>query len=393
MSAPAGRIVQRLDGALIILALLLPVVVSFSNALAQSVAAALWACWLVLAVYFRAPWPAGRTLPTLIALWLGVCLLSAVLGTDVALGLRTFSRKTLDYTLVALAMAQVGAEPGAARRIVRWAAWGGTFVVFDGLLQWWLGHDVLRARPRWGHRLTGPLDNPNNFGTYLVMMSPLQWWAMGQARRWPERFVLLLGVLAIPPLLVQTDSRSSWLAFGIAVSVLIALTGRWRALAVGLVALAVAVWRWRPFALSEAIDLSPGRWEGWLVSWRMFLDHPWIGIGLGTFMANYMRYPLLEGAWPRPQYAHNCFLQILAETGVAGLITFVALVGWVCARGVHHVRTHREHDSVVTALIASLAAFLVGAIFDTGLYSLPIAFFFWWLLGLVVGATSFRPQR
>jgi len=24
---------------------------------------------------------------------------------------------------------------------------------------------------------------------------------------------------------------------------------------------------------------------------------------------------------------------------------------------------------------------------------LPIAFFFWWLLGLVVGATSFRPQR
>jgi O-antigen ligase len=63
-------------------------------------------------------------------------------------------------------------------------------------------------------------------------------------------------------------------------------------------------------------------------------DHPILGVGLNNFReqsANYVRQPgTLEHVQlivDRPSFAHNTYLQLLAEEGIVGLALFLALVG------------------------------------------------------------------
>lgn len=63
-------------------------------------------------------------------------------------------------------------------------------------------------------------------------------------------------------------------------------------------------------------------------TWRIFLDHPIVGTGLGTFEAIFPRYETLYDG-NVVEHAHNDYLEALAETGVIGGIlcaTFLALL-------------------------------------------------------------------
>ncbi len=67
------------------------------------------------------------------------------------------------------------------------------------------------------------------------------------------------------------------------------------------------------------------RLDLWRCAWQLFLQYPLMGWGLGTFGEAYqsMGMPLGTGAL----FAHNLFLQLLVETGVAGTALFIA--AWV----------------------------------------------------------------
>lgn len=65
--------------------------------------------------------------------------------------------------------------------------------------------------------------------------------------------------------------------------------------------------------LSDVTVESAGqRLDTWGMAWQYFLDSPWIGNGLGRFVET-----------------HNVPLQLLAETGIVGLLVFYAAMGWV----------------------------------------------------------------
>ena len=61
----------------------------------------------------------------------------------------------------------------------------------------------------------------------------------------------------------------------------------------------------------------------WKTAWLMFKDHPFLGIGFGNYGAFFTYY--------RPElvintlFAHNIIFQLLAETGIAGLLSFCTL--------------------------------------------------------------------
>jgi len=73
----------------------------------------------------------------------------------------------------------------------------------------------------------------------------------------------------------------------------------------------------------------------WLAALRMWEKAPWLGIGPGNYAAAYdsVRLPLWQDALG---HAHNLYLNVLAETGVIGLLVFAALwlglVAWVWRR-------------------------------------------------------------
>ena len=64
----------------------------------------------------------------------------------------------------------------------------------------------------------------------------------------------------------------------------------------------------------------------------MINDHPFFGVGLGTFMANFSKY-IPHSLAVREAYAHNCYLQMAAEMGVVAPFIMLWLFAAIIWRG------------------------------------------------------------
>ncbi|RMF39768.1 MAG: O-antigen ligase domain-containing protein, partial [Planctomycetota bacterium] len=78
--------------------------------------------------------------------------------------------------------------------------------------------------------------------------------------------------------------------------------------------------------LSEAPKSLIYRWEYWQATWRMILDHPWFGVGLGNFQ-NYYPYYKLPTASEEVADPHNWMLDLAASFSVPVAICAAAWVG------------------------------------------------------------------
>ncbi|HET7080340.1 MAG TPA: O-antigen ligase family protein, partial [Chloroflexia bacterium] len=75
----------------------------------------------------------------------------------------------------------------------------------------------------------------------------------------------------------------------------------------------------------------------WQTAGNMFLSDPWLGIGIGNFNVAWPRFSI-QG-WPVSKgHAHNYYLHALAETGVAGLLAYLAVLGVALATGARAIR-------------------------------------------------------
>jgi len=81
------------------------------------------------------------------------------------------------------------------------------------------------------------------------------------------------------------------------------------------------------------------RWQAWLLAWRIFIDAPLTGAGMGAFAGTAFKtglHPDLAGyIWTSP---HNLVLHLLAETGIVGAtLALGALVAWWWHAGRRHI--------------------------------------------------------
>jgi putative inorganic carbon (HCO3(-)) transporter len=62
----------------------------------------------------------------------------------------------------------------------------------------------------------------------------------------------------------------------------------------------------------------------WQAALGMAQDQPWFGVGFGNYEPAYADYALIN--WPYPLgHAHNYYLNLLAETGIVGLLAYVGM--------------------------------------------------------------------
>jgi O-antigen ligase len=101
-------------------------------------------------------------------------------------------------------------------------------------------------------------------------------------------------------------------------------------------------------------DIQSDRIASLLGGLRMWLDHPVFGAGLGAFMNEHV------GKTGAPLVIHNGFLWLLAEFGVIGFATFLAMPGLIT---IQILRTRRWRDDW-----ANVAA--MGCIITLGVMSL-----------------------
>ncbi len=112
-------------------------------------------------------------------------------------------------------------------------------------------------------------------------------------------------------------------------------------------------------------------------AWYYFLDNPILGIGIGNFIEESIRFI------SRHQPVHNIFLEIATETGVIGLLSFVGLT-WITLRYFEESRilftkkNKRQLANLAKALKLGFYGFLFACLF----LSLQQDTQFWTLLGL-----------
>ena len=128
----------------------------------------------------------------------------------------------------------------------------------------------------------------------------------------------------------------------------------------------------------------------WGMALGMFLERPFFGQGLGTFMHNFERFKphYYPYNW-ETSYAHNCLLQIAAETGIFGFLYFISMIAiflWVSFKTIRGIKKGHFNYFVLSGLVLSVIAYLFSSLFDTNLYSVQLAVLFWFLLGLSTGS-------
>ncbi|MBI4355041.1 MAG: O-antigen ligase family protein [Candidatus Omnitrophica bacterium] len=347
------------------------------------------ACWTL---------PAQLTWP--LAAYVVACLLSVAWSTDWRLSLTGLIGKTLEYLGFLVIVADVARDRAVVRRAVMLFGISAVLVCLDGWLQEWTGSDLLRhtmARTGYG-RMTGPYRSPNDLATYLMVTLLLAWAAWSQPGR-AGRWWRLGGLLLLFITFVRTDSQGAWLGVGAGGLLLVRRLKRaWQPLVVGLLLLlagAVVVWRHHGLpSYAQAIGHGPeDRWFMWQAGLGMVRDHPWTGVGLNTFMANYLQYWV--GGEQMPRYAHNCYLQTAAEVGIPGLLAFLwllaaLLVTWWRRLGDLAPEADR---ALLVGLSAAALAFLVQSAVDTNFYALRQVVLFWVVAGLATGLAQSAAAR
>jgi putative inorganic carbon (HCO3(-)) transporter len=117
---------------------------------------------------------------------------------------------------------------------------------------------------------------------------------------------------------------------------------------------------------------------------EMFADHPVLGVGLGCSVIAWPLYAPKDLYTRGALVTHNTFVQVLSETGIAGALPFLVLIGF----GLYHSRKlalHPKTARVGAAVEGALWGFVICGM--SGGYVLT--WFPYMLLGLAAATRRF----
>jgi len=234
-------------------------------------------------------------------------------------------------------------------------------------------------------RAFGTFGQPNPFGGFMGLLAPIALMAVlaYAIRFWRKPSWQALGIVIFYAIaagfivlgIVISWSRGSWLGFVASLIVVALALPRkfWHGLALmaclgGLIG---ALWiagllpasviarisssteEFFTFDDVRGVDITPEnyavveRLSHWQAALNMAREHPWLGVGFGNYEAAYPAYRLIN--WHEPLgHAHNYYLNILAESGIIGLLGYGKV--WVVIIGLNW-RT-RQHPDTLCRLIA-----------------------------------------
>ncbi|HEV7858170.1 MAG TPA: O-antigen ligase family protein [Pyrinomonadaceae bacterium] len=126
----------------------------------------------------------------------------------------------------------------------------------------------------------------------------------------------------------------------------------------------------------NAADPSNGRTHIWSVTLRIIADHPFLGTGLGAYGVTYASYETRNDPL-RVERAHNDYLEVLADAGIAG-----AALGLFFIIKLFRIGSKRRESKdafrrgVATGALAGCFAVLVHSFFDFTLHTTANALLF-----------------
>lgn len=231
-------------------------------------------------------------------------------------------------------------------------------------------------------RAFGTFGQPNPFGGFMGLIAPLAaatawgyalltWQTWRRKNRIDTPYAALMIFYATAAALISVGviiswSRGAWLGFGVSMMLMLISLPRQRRISVAMLALigfgAVIVLTTDLLPMSitsritsateelfnvqdvRGVDITAQnyavveRLAHWQAALNMASAHPWLGVGFGNYEIAYDQYRILN--WREPLgHAHNYYLNVLAETGIIGLLCYMVLwtgILWITWRARQH---------------------------------------------------------
>lgn len=244
-------------------------------------------------------------------------------------------------------------------------------------------------------RITGTFDNPNVMGEYLLFVIPLAMTYFFNKKGLIKKIIALgiIGTMTIS--LALTYSRGCYLGLIASVGIFLLLIN------LKFIILFLAGILAVPFVLPASIinrftsigntgDSSTSyRISIWKGAIDMIKDYWYRPIGQGTTAFNSI-YPLYSYSGVGAEHTHNLFLQIIIETGILGIISFIGILFkfyQTLCNGLK-VSEDKEISLSMIAFVSGMSGFLIQSLFDNTWYNNRIILIFWIFIGLAMASKN-----
>ena len=247
-------------------------------------------------------------------------------------------------------------------------------------------------------RVNSVFWDPSIYGRYLVVaiLATLALVLLGVRER-----LLAAGIAGIAAIwlgLLFSFSQSSFAALIAGTLAAAAVIWRWRAaaalavLAVVLVSAGFATPQVRHQLLAESragLNAVTSDRAGLVGNGlRIASDHPFAGVGTGSFKEAYAEKTGLKGEEPKKAASHSTPVTVVAETGVPGL-SLLGLLGYAALAAAFRSRGRSDAGRLALVAALTLGAIAVHSLFYNALFEDPTM---WALLGLIALAAA-RPLQ
>ena len=126
----------------------------------------------------------------------------------------------------------------------------------------------------------------------------------------------------------------------------------------------------------------------WQSAWKMFKEHPILGVGLGQYTPNYQqKYISPHAKEQNLTHAHNNFMQMLAENGIVGFAGFVIMFGYIIFKNL--IAWFKARNTFALMIVSATVCLLLQGFTEYNVGNSAVIKMYWLVLGLLVVLSKF----
>ena len=330
-------------------------------------------------------------------LYMGMICYGLIGSLSIHMSIRYFLFHLTCFLLVLLLVSSVRSYAQLQHTIVL-AVFGITVASVYGCYQGYVGVPVIPSQQDMilnagmPGRVYSFFDNPNNFAELLTMLIPLDLALFLNAKGWRGKLLAAVSMAICVAAIGYTYGRSCWLGLVLAVLVFFALQN-WKLIPLlilmGLCAVPLlpqTIYN-RILTIGNANDSSTQyRFAIFDATGNLLKDFWYRGVGLDPDLVHkvFEQYPVMSnGAYPI--HTHNNYLQMWCETGLLGLIAYLAVLCFQLKAGVksYFAAADRRVKNLLAAALGSFCGILLVSIAEYTWFYPRNMFLFWVIFGII----------
>lgn len=384
--------------------------------------------------------PVDNYLNTPVALFILVCALSIVQSENISVSLSGFFFKVLEWTYLYFIFVEFIKTRKQLEIFTVVFLSAAVFISVNGLVQKISGHDFIFGEIINSGRVNSSFRHANDFGGYLTLVCPFllalfmsynfsakksgNMQSIGNFFKNPVFTMVLLPAVCILAVICLgwTLSRGAWVGFFIALLFFGLIKKRFFFFSCLIVIMFYAVFspslsqvrqaslfgdyidevetqrqqklneeNRKNYKLGKFSELmkflkdfsGSGRGAYWQEAIAVIKKAPILGFGVNTYSLVAPHFKLSWGGYP-----HNCYLQMAAEIGLLGLLSFLWIIISLTRGSLRKLKSMKDDNLsfIMVGSLAGLVAFWIHSFFDTNFYSVQLGNLMWVVMGLVVAS-------